>query len=122
MKGGTVQINWHETKPVLTLDFHPLSGLLATGGADFDIEVCSSFLPLFIVSSILLIAILWLKVSKFWSAGFFRFPSRRVSVALRLIYEAFCLSWLYRVCAFRNVASVIAVYVLAFVSHRSERK
>lgn len=39
MKGGTVQINWHGTKPVLTLDFHPFSGLLATGGADFDIKV-----------------------------------------------------------------------------------
>lgn len=39
MKGGTVQINWHETKPVLTLDFHPKSGLLATGGADFDIKL-----------------------------------------------------------------------------------
>ena len=39
MRGGTVQINWHDTKPVLTLDFHPFSGLLATGGADFDIKV-----------------------------------------------------------------------------------
>ncbi|KNA08086.1 hypothetical protein SOVF_165860 [Spinacia oleracea] len=39
MKGGTVQINWHDTKPVLTLDFHPFSGLLATGGADFDIKI-----------------------------------------------------------------------------------
>ncbi|KAL4355176.1 hypothetical protein GQ457_06G043140 [Hibiscus cannabinus] len=39
MKGGTVQINWHDTKPVLTLDFHPISGLLATGGADFDIKL-----------------------------------------------------------------------------------
>lgn len=39
MKGGTVQINWHGTKPVLTLDFHPVSGLLATGGADFDVKV-----------------------------------------------------------------------------------
>lgn len=39
MKGGTVQINWHETKPVLTLDFHPKSGLLATGGADSDIKL-----------------------------------------------------------------------------------
>lgn len=39
MKGGTVQINWHDTKPVLTLDFHPLSGTLATGGADFDIKL-----------------------------------------------------------------------------------
>jgi hypothetical protein len=39
MKGGTVQINWHDTKPVLTLDFHPFSGLLATGGADYDIKV-----------------------------------------------------------------------------------
>ncbi|CAI9112899.1 OLC1v1013405C2 [Oldenlandia corymbosa var. corymbosa] len=39
MKGGTVQINWHDTKPVLTLDFHPLSGILATGGSDFDIKL-----------------------------------------------------------------------------------
>ncbi|KAI6691897.1 hypothetical protein NL676_019607 [Syzygium grande] len=39
MKGGTVQINWHETKPVLTLDFHPISGILATGGADFEIKL-----------------------------------------------------------------------------------
>ncbi|KAF5745140.1 Transducin/WD40 repeat-like superfamily protein isoform 1 [Tripterygium wilfordii] len=39
MEGGTVQINWHDTKPVLTLDFHPISGLLATGGADFDIKL-----------------------------------------------------------------------------------
>ncbi|KAK0605093.1 hypothetical protein LWI29_022662 [Acer saccharum] len=39
MKGGTVQINWHDTKPVLTLDFHPVSGLLATGGADYDIKL-----------------------------------------------------------------------------------
>ncbi|KAJ7945256.1 Chromatin assembly factor 1 subunit like, partial [Quillaja saponaria] len=41
MKCGTVQINWHDTKPVLTLDFHPLSGILATGGADFDIKLWS---------------------------------------------------------------------------------
>ncbi|KAF7840097.1 chromatin assembly factor 1 subunit FAS2-like [Senna tora] len=41
MKGGTVQINWHEGKPVLTLDFHPLSATLATGGADFDIKLWS---------------------------------------------------------------------------------
>ncbi|PIN20606.1 Chromatin assembly complex 1 subunit B/CAC2 (contains WD40 repeats) [Handroanthus impetiginosus] len=39
MKGGTVQINWHDTKPVLTCDFHPISGLLATGGADYDIKL-----------------------------------------------------------------------------------
>ncbi|KAH1135218.1 hypothetical protein AAZX31_05G178200 [Glycine max] len=38
MKGGTVQISWHESKPVLTLDFHPLSATLATAGADFDIK------------------------------------------------------------------------------------
>ena len=42
MKGGTVQINWHDTKPVLTLDFHPLSSTLATGGADYDIKVSLS--------------------------------------------------------------------------------
>ncbi|KAK9134583.1 hypothetical protein Syun_013913 [Stephania yunnanensis] len=39
MKGGTLQINWHQTKPVLTLDFHPQSGLLATGGSDYDIKL-----------------------------------------------------------------------------------
>ncbi|KZV54477.1 hypothetical protein F511_18962 [Dorcoceras hygrometricum] len=39
MKGGTVQINWHDTKPVLTCDFHPQSGILATGGADYDIKL-----------------------------------------------------------------------------------
>ncbi|XP_076885361.1 chromatin assembly factor 1 subunit FAS2-like isoform X2 [Bidens hawaiensis] len=39
MKGGTLQINWHDTKPVLTLDFHPVSGLLATAGSDFDIKL-----------------------------------------------------------------------------------
>ncbi|GJZ09167.1 chromatin assembly factor 1 subunit FAS2 [Tanacetum coccineum] len=39
MKGGTLQINWHDTKPVLTLDFHPLSALLATAGADYDIKL-----------------------------------------------------------------------------------
>ncbi|XP_052197690.1 chromatin assembly factor 1 subunit FAS2 [Diospyros lotus] len=39
MRGGTVQINWHDTKPVLTLDFHPTSGILATGGADFDVKL-----------------------------------------------------------------------------------
>ncbi|KAL3646996.1 hypothetical protein CASFOL_009168 [Castilleja foliolosa] len=42
MRGGTVQINWHETKPVLACDFHPLSGLLATGGADYDIKLWST--------------------------------------------------------------------------------
>ncbi|KAK7369484.1 hypothetical protein VNO80_11523 [Phaseolus coccineus] len=41
MKGGTVQINWHDDKPVLTLDFHPLSATLATAGADFDIKFWS---------------------------------------------------------------------------------
>ncbi|KAF3685916.1 Chromatin assembly factor 1 subunit FAS2 -like protein [Capsicum annuum] len=39
MKGGTVQINWHDTKPVLSLDFHHLTGLLATAGADYDIKL-----------------------------------------------------------------------------------
>ncbi|KAI5077426.1 hypothetical protein GOP47_0007250 [Adiantum capillus-veneris] len=38
MKGGTLQITWHGSDPVLTLDFHSLSGLLATGGADHDIK------------------------------------------------------------------------------------
>jgi chromatin assembly factor 1 subunit B len=47
MKGGTVQINWHESKPVLTLDFHPLSATLATAGADFDIKVLFPLLKSF---------------------------------------------------------------------------
>ncbi|ONK58033.1 uncharacterized protein A4U43_C09F7250 [Asparagus officinalis] len=39
MKGGTVQINWHDCQPVLTLDFHSPTGLLATGGNDHDIKL-----------------------------------------------------------------------------------
>lgn len=39
MKGGTVQINWHDVQPVLTLDFHPQTGFLATGGNDHDIKI-----------------------------------------------------------------------------------
>lgn len=41
MKGGTLQIAWHDSKPVLTLDFHRLTGFLATGGADYDIKFWS---------------------------------------------------------------------------------
>ncbi|KAB2617284.1 hypothetical protein D8674_013153 [Pyrus ussuriensis x Pyrus communis] len=41
MKGGNVQINWHDNKPVLTLDFHPIPRTLATGGADLDIKLWS---------------------------------------------------------------------------------
>ncbi|KAK1267014.1 hypothetical protein QJS04_geneDACA009024 [Acorus gramineus] len=39
MRGGTVQIVWHDSKPVLTVDFHSPTGLLATGGADHDIKL-----------------------------------------------------------------------------------
>ncbi|WOK94600.1 chromatin assembly factor 1 subunit [Canna indica] len=39
MRGGTVQVNWHDTQPVLTLDFHSPTGVLATGGADHDIKL-----------------------------------------------------------------------------------
>ncbi|XP_064937645.1 chromatin assembly factor 1 subunit FAS2 homolog isoform X1 [Musa acuminata AAA Group] len=39
MRGGTVQVIWHDTQPVLTLDFHSPTGLLATGGADHDIKL-----------------------------------------------------------------------------------
>ncbi|KAM0901574.1 hypothetical protein ACQ4PT_019898 [Festuca glaucescens] len=39
MRGGTVQINWHDLQPVLTLDFHPVSRRLATGGGDHDIKI-----------------------------------------------------------------------------------
>lgn len=43
MRGGTVQINWHDLQPVLSLDFHPASRRLATAGADHDVKV--PFLP-----------------------------------------------------------------------------
>lgn len=43
MKGGTLQIAWHDSKPVLTLDFHRLTGFLATGGADYDIKFWSLY-------------------------------------------------------------------------------
>ncbi|PKA65694.1 Chromatin assembly factor 1 subunit FAS2 [Apostasia shenzhenica] len=39
MRGGTIQINWHDTKPILTLDCHSLTGTLATGGSDNDIKL-----------------------------------------------------------------------------------
>ncbi|KAK1310792.1 hypothetical protein QJS10_CPA08g01297 [Acorus calamus] len=39
MRGGTVQVVWHDSKPVLTVDFHSPTGLLATGGADHDIKL-----------------------------------------------------------------------------------
>ncbi|KAL8143478.1 hypothetical protein V2J09_016510 [Rumex salicifolius] len=39
MRAGTVQIVWHDTKPVLALDFHPTAGILATGGADKEIKI-----------------------------------------------------------------------------------
>lgn len=55
MKGGTLQINWHDTKPVLTLDFHSPTGLLATGGADHDIKVFLFFC--FPVSCMILISV-----------------------------------------------------------------
>ena len=44
MKGGTIQIAWHGSEPVLSLDFHNSSGLLATAGADHDIKVQHSHL------------------------------------------------------------------------------
>ncbi|KAG0596954.1 hypothetical protein M758_UG298400 [Ceratodon purpureus] len=41
MKGATVQIAWHSSEPVLSLDFHIPSGLLATAGADHDLKLWS---------------------------------------------------------------------------------
>ena len=38
MRVKTIQIVWHESKPIYTLDFH-CSGVLATGGGDNDIKV-----------------------------------------------------------------------------------
>ncbi|CAM6091150.1 unnamed protein product [Calypogeia fissa] len=41
MKGGTVQILWHGSDPILSVDFHLPTGLLATAGADRDIKLWS---------------------------------------------------------------------------------
>ena len=50
MKGGTVQIAWHGSEPVLSLDFHSISGLLATAGADHDIKVLTRELSAMLAS------------------------------------------------------------------------
>lgn len=42
MKGGTLQVIWHDSLPVLSLDFHIDTKLLATAGADHDIKVKTS--------------------------------------------------------------------------------
>lgn len=93
MKGGTVQINWHDTKPVLTLDFHPLSGLLATGGADFDIKVilCRCHLLVFFT---LLNQIFFLGFLNNLFAGdfFLLFPS---IISLLVVFASFFL-FIYR--------------------------
>ena len=38
MQAERIDIVWHESEPVWSLDFHP-SGLLATGGGDKTIKV-----------------------------------------------------------------------------------
>ena len=38
MRAKTLQVVWHDKKPVFSLDFHP-SGLLATGGGDNDVKL-----------------------------------------------------------------------------------
>ena len=38
MRVKTIQIVWHEKKPIYSVDFHT-SGMLATGGGDNDIKV-----------------------------------------------------------------------------------
>lgn len=38
MRAKTLQIMWHETQPVFSVDFHP-DGYLATGGGDREIKV-----------------------------------------------------------------------------------
>ena len=53
MRGGTVQINWHDLQPVLSLDFHPASRRLATAGADHDVKVPSLLTPFSFPSPIL---------------------------------------------------------------------
>ena len=39
MRVKTLQVVWHNQKPIYSVDFHP-SGVLATGGGDKDVKVC----------------------------------------------------------------------------------
>ena len=43
MRVKTVQVMWHDEKPVYSVDFHP-SGIFATGGGDKDVKVWSGML------------------------------------------------------------------------------
>ena len=38
MRVKTMQVMWHDEKPVYSIDFHP-SGIFATGGGDKDVKV-----------------------------------------------------------------------------------
>lgn len=38
MRVKTMQVMWHDEKPVYSVDFHP-SGIFATGGGDKDVKV-----------------------------------------------------------------------------------
>ena len=42
MRVKTMQVMWHEEKPVYSIDFHP-SGLFATGGGDKDVKVSDAY-------------------------------------------------------------------------------
>lgn len=42
MRVKTLQVVWHNQKPIYSVDFHP-SGVLATGGGDTDVKVCTVY-------------------------------------------------------------------------------
>lgn len=42
MRVKTLQVVWHNQKPIYSVDFHP-SGVLATGGGDKDVKVCTVY-------------------------------------------------------------------------------
>lgn len=41
MRVKTLQVVWHNQKPIYSVDFHP-SGVLATGGGDKDVKVSTA--------------------------------------------------------------------------------
>lgn len=43
MKVETILITWHSRDPIFSIDFHPLGGKIATGGADSCVNVSLNF-------------------------------------------------------------------------------
>jgi chromatin assembly factor 1 subunit B len=45
MKARVIQVVWHGKDPVFTLDFHPGTNALFTGGADKEVKARNMLVP-----------------------------------------------------------------------------